>query len=171
MQTGFLHGSSDLEIRDPMATSEIEKLERRYAENPQGLTFAPLAEVHRKNGDVARALELLRAGWNFIPTTSPPASCSAAAIGTWATFRQPSRHLPMCFGWTMRMSSRSSLWPISMNGWSAAGEAQRWLHRLISVDRSNEEAREQLSRLEAAKETRPPAGAARRAADCRQSSP
>ena len=38
-----------------MALSEIEKLERRYAENPQGLTFAPLAEVHRKNGDVARA--------------------------------------------------------------------------------------------------------------------
>ena len=36
-----------------MALSEIEKLERRYAENPQGLTFAPLAEVHRKNGDVA----------------------------------------------------------------------------------------------------------------------
>jgi hypothetical protein len=34
-----------------MATSEIEKLERRYAENPHGLTFAPLAEVHRKNGD------------------------------------------------------------------------------------------------------------------------
>ena len=42
-----------------MALSEIEKLERRYAENPHGLTFAPLAEIHRKNGDVgaqARAL-------------------------------------------------------------------------------------------------------------------
>ena len=42
-----------------MAISEIEKLERRYAENPQGLTFAPLAEVHRKTGEVARALELV----------------------------------------------------------------------------------------------------------------
>ena len=45
-----------------MALSEIEKLERRYAENPHGLTFAPLAEVHRKNGDVQRALELLKPG-------------------------------------------------------------------------------------------------------------
>jgi hypothetical protein len=35
------------------------------------------------------------------------------------------------------------------------GEAQRWLQRLISVDRSNEEAREQLSRLEVAKEKGP----------------
>ena len=29
-----------------MALSEIEKLERRYAENPQGLTFAPSGQVH-----------------------------------------------------------------------------------------------------------------------------
>ena len=54
-----------------MAISEIEKLERRYAENPQGLTFAPLAEVHRKNGDVARALDLLRPGLEFHPDYIP----------------------------------------------------------------------------------------------------
>ena len=54
-----------------MATSEIEKLERRYAENPHGLTFAPLAEVHRKNGDVARALELLTAGLELHPNYIP----------------------------------------------------------------------------------------------------
>ena len=54
-----------------MALSEIEKLERRYAENPQGLTFAPLAEVHRKNGDVTRALELLRPGLTLHPDYIP----------------------------------------------------------------------------------------------------
>jgi tetratricopeptide (TPR) repeat protein len=54
-----------------MAATEIEKLERRYAENPQGLTFAPLAEVHRKNGEVARALELLRAGLELHPNYIP----------------------------------------------------------------------------------------------------
>jgi len=50
-----------------MALSEIEKLERRYAENPQGLTFAPLAEVHRKNGEVQRALDLLGPGLQIHP--------------------------------------------------------------------------------------------------------
>src|SRR5215218_134277 len=54
-----------------MATTEIEKLERRYAENPQGLTFAPLAEVHRKNGEIARALELLKAGLELHPNYIP----------------------------------------------------------------------------------------------------
>src|SRR3982750_2934444 len=63
--------SADLDYRNPMGTTEIEKLEPRYAENPQGLTFAPLAEVHRKNGDVARALELLRIGLELHPNYIP----------------------------------------------------------------------------------------------------
>ena len=33
-----------------MAITEIEKLERRFAENPQGFSFAPLAEAYRKSG-------------------------------------------------------------------------------------------------------------------------
>lgn len=43
-------------------TTEIEKLERRWQENPLGLTFAPLAEAYRKTGSVSRALELLDTG-------------------------------------------------------------------------------------------------------------
>ena len=54
-----------------MALSEIEKLERRYAENPHGLTFAPLAEIHRKNGDVQRALDLLKPGLQNHPDYIP----------------------------------------------------------------------------------------------------
>jgi tetratricopeptide (TPR) repeat protein len=42
--------------------TEIEKLERRWQENPLGLTFAPLAEAYRKSGSLSRALELLDAG-------------------------------------------------------------------------------------------------------------
>ena len=44
------------------APSEIEKLERRYAENPDGRFFAPLADAYRKAGNLVRALELVRAG-------------------------------------------------------------------------------------------------------------
>jgi tetratricopeptide (TPR) repeat protein len=43
-------------------TSEIDKLERRYAENPEGRNFAPLADAYRKAGQVDQAVELCRSG-------------------------------------------------------------------------------------------------------------
>jgi len=43
-------------------SSEIEKLERRWMDNPTGLTFAPLAEAYRRAGDHPRALEVLELG-------------------------------------------------------------------------------------------------------------
>jgi tetratricopeptide repeat protein len=142
-----------------MATSEIEKLERRYAENPQGLTFAPLAEVHRKNGDVARALELLRAGLelhpNYIPASIVLGRCH------WDLGDLPAAE--SAFAHVLRLDDENVIALKSLADINERlerfGEAQRWLHRLVSVDRSNEEAREQLSRLEAAKERgpRPPA--------------
>ena len=45
-----------------MSTSEIAKLESRWRENPNGLTFAPLAEAYRKQKDPQRALEILLPG-------------------------------------------------------------------------------------------------------------
>jgi tetratricopeptide (TPR) repeat protein len=44
------------------ATSEIQKLERRHAENPDGRYFAPLADAYRKTGQVDEALILVRTG-------------------------------------------------------------------------------------------------------------
>jgi hypothetical protein len=138
-----------------MATSEIEKLERRYAENPQGLTFAPLAEVHRKNGDVARALELLRAGLelhpNYIPASIVLGRCH------WDLADLPAAE--SAFAHVLRLDDENVIALKSLADINERlerfGEAQRWLHRLVSVDRSNEEAREQLSRLEAVKERGP----------------
>jgi len=43
-------------------TSEIEKLERRWAENPKGRNFAPLADAYRKAGELDRAIELCQSG-------------------------------------------------------------------------------------------------------------
>ncbi len=48
-------------------TSEIEKLERRYAENPQGRNFAPLADAYRKAGEVDQAIELCKSGLEHHP--------------------------------------------------------------------------------------------------------
>jgi hypothetical protein len=50
---------------------EIDKLQRRWQENPLGLTFAPLAEAYRKEGLFGDALELLDIGLaqhpNYVP--------------------------------------------------------------------------------------------------------
>ena len=48
-------------------TSEIEKLEHRYNENPKGRNFAPLADAYRKAGQVDLAIELCRKGLELHP--------------------------------------------------------------------------------------------------------
>ncbi|MGH7699217.1 MAG: tetratricopeptide repeat protein, partial [Gemmatimonadales bacterium] len=48
-------------------TSEIEKLEQRYRENPKGRNFAPLADAYRKAGLVDNAIELCEAGLKLHP--------------------------------------------------------------------------------------------------------
>ena len=135
-----------------MATSEIEKLERRYAENPHGLTFAPLAEVHRKNGDVTRALELLRVGLELHPNYIP----ASIVLGR---CHQDLGDLPAAeeaFAHVLRLDDENvialkSLADISERQ-DRLDDAEQWLRRLVSVDRSNDEARHQLERIETAKE-------------------
>lgn len=132
-----------------MATSEIEKLERRYAENPHGLTFAPLAEVHRKNGDVARALELLTAGLELHPNYIP----ASIVLGR---CHQDLGDLPSAeaaFAHVLRLDDENVIALKSLGDINERlehfGEAENWLRRLVSVDRSNDEAREQLQRVQA----------------------
>src|SRR3954470_14109234 len=135
-----------------MATSEIDKLERRYAENPHGLTFAPLAEVHRKNGDVTRALELLRIGLELHPNYIP----ASIVLGR---CHQDMGDLPAAaeaFAHVLRLDDENvialkSLADINERQ-DRLEDAERWLRRLVSVDRSNDEARQQLERVEAARE-------------------
>jgi tetratricopeptide (TPR) repeat protein len=135
-----------------MATSEIEKLERRFAENPHGLTFAPLAEVHRKNGDISRALELLRVGLELHPNYIP----ASIVLGR---CHQDMGDLPAAaeaFAHVLRLDDENvialkSLADITERE-DRLDDAEQWLRRLVSVDRSNDEARLQLERVEAAKE-------------------
>src|ERR1051325_10897239 len=134
-----------------MALSEIEKLERRYAENPQGLTFAPLAEVHRKNGDVARALELLRSGLtvhpDYIPASIVLGRCHLD-LGELPSAETAFTHVLSLDG--ENVIALKALADIAERQFRF-DESERWLHALLAVDRSNDEAREQLSRVEASR--------------------
>jgi hypothetical protein len=131
-----------------MALSEIEKLERRYAENPQGLTFAPLAEVHRKNGEVQRALDLLGPGLaihpDYIPASIVLGRCHLdlgdvhAAEGAFLHVLALDAENVIALKALADISERLLKFD----------DAERWLHSLLAVDRSNDEAREQLQRVE-----------------------
>jgi hypothetical protein len=131
-----------------MALSEIEKLERRYAENPQGLTFAPLAEVHRKNGEVQRALDLLGPGLalhpDYIPASIVLGRCHLD-LGDVQAAEQAFLHVLALDG--ENVIALKALADISERLLKFE-DAERWLQALLSVDRSNEEAREQLQRVE-----------------------
>jgi hypothetical protein len=134
-----------------MALSEIEKLERRYAENPQGLTFAPLAEVHRKNGDVARALELLRPGLtlhpDYIPASIVLGRCHLD-LGELPAAEAAFTHVLTLDG--ENVIALKALADITERQFRF-DEAERWLGTLLTVDRSNDEARDQLGRVETAR--------------------
>jgi hypothetical protein len=131
-----------------MALSEIEKLERRYAENPQGLTFAPLAEVHRKNGEVQRAIDLLGSGLalhpDYIPASIVLGRCQLD-LGDVHAAERAFLHVLALDG--ENVIALKALADISER-LLKFDEAERWLQTLLSVDRSNDEAREQLQRVE-----------------------
>jgi hypothetical protein len=134
-----------------MALSEIEKLERRYAENPQGLTFAPLAEVHRKNGDTARALELLRPGLELHPDYIP----ASIVLGRCHLDLGDLPSAEAAFTHVLALDNENV---IALKSLADIDErlhhfdrAENWLHQLLALDRSNDEARAQLERIETAR--------------------
>jgi hypothetical protein len=134
-----------------MALSEIEKLERRYAENPQGLTFAPLAEVHRKNGEVQRALDLLGPGLQIHPDYIP----ASIVLGRCHMDLGDVQAAEAAFLHVLALDGENV---IALKALADIGErlvrfddAERWLHTLLTVDRSNDDAREQLQRVEIAR--------------------
>jgi tetratricopeptide (TPR) repeat protein len=134
-----------------MALSEIEKLERRYAENPQGLTFAPLAEIHRKNGEVQRALDLLGSGLkihpDYIPASIVLGRCHMD-LGDVPAAEAAFLHVLALDG--ENVIALKALADISER-LVKFDDAERWLHTLLTVDRSNDDAREQLQRVEIAR--------------------
>ena len=135
-----------------MATSEIEKLERRYAENPNGLTFAPLAEVHRKNGDIPRALELLGPGLerypDYIPARIVLGRCHLD-LGELGEAETAFTHVLSLDG--ENVIALKALADISER-LLRYDDAERWLNALLAIDRNNDDAREQLARLSVARE-------------------
>ena len=138
-----------------MSTSEIAKLESRWRENRQGLSFAPLAEAYRKMGDPARALEVLGEGLavnpNYIPASIVLGRCHLD-LGDDANAETAFRHVLELDH--ENVIALRSLADIAERG-GRISEARDLLQDLLTIDRGNEDARTQLSALESRDE---PAG-------------
>lgn len=128
-------------------TSEIEKLERRWNENPLGLTFAPLAEAYRKAGDHTRALELLELGLaqhpNYVPAHIVRGRCHLDTAGEDAAELAFLRVVELDPENAIALKSLAEICERT----GRLPEAVRRLEMLLDVDRTNEEARQQLERV------------------------
>lgn len=133
-------------------TSEIDKLERRHRENPEGRTFAPLADAYRKAGDIPRALEILRTGLQrhpeYLSASIVLGRCHldlgdlAAAESAFRRVLELDKENVIAIKALADITERQARFD----------EAEHWLNYLLSIDSSNDEARQQLSRLDGARE-------------------
>ena len=130
-----------------MSTSEIAKLESRWRENPNGLTFAPLAEAYRKQKDPQRALEILTPGLEKHPDYIP----ANIVLGRCHWDRSDLAAAETAFTHVLSLDGENVIALKALADITERlvryDEAERWLEALLAVDRSNDEARSQLERI------------------------
>ncbi len=131
-----------------MSTSEIAKLESLWRENPQGLTFAPLAEAYRKMKEPQRALDVLAEGLarrpDYIPASIVLGRCHLDLGDDAAAETAFSRVLELDGENVIALKALAEITERHLR----FDEAEGWLRQLLAIDRSNDEARAQLTRVE-----------------------
>jgi len=127
-------------------TSEIEKLEKRWAENPKGRNFAPLADAYRKAGELDRAVELCTAGLE----RHPDYFSAHIVFGRCLIDQKNDAGAADVFRKVLALDPENVLAlkilaDIAERG-SRYDEAAEWLGRLLSADPMNGDAAEALAR-------------------------
>ncbi len=127
--------------------SEVEKLERRWMENPMGVSFAPLAEAYRRAGDQPRALEVLAIGLAnhpaYVPALIVQARChldvrsDGAAEESFMAVLATDGHNLIALKGLADICERSD----------RPEQATRHLDRLLEADPTHDEGRAQMDRL------------------------
>ena len=127
-------------------TSEIEKLEARYRDNPKGRNFAPLADAYRKAGLIDNAVELCQTGLKLHPDYVSAyivyARClvdkkdDAGAHGVFTQVLDLDRENIIALRGLADLAERTGKY----------AEEVEWLSRLLNADPMNGDAAEALAR-------------------------
>ena len=129
-----------------MYTSEIEKLEKRWAENPKGRNFAPLADAYRKAGELDRCIELCKAGLE----RHPDYVSAHIVYGRCFLDLKNDTAASQVFRKVLELDPENVLGLKLLADIAARGgryeEAAEWLSRLLSADPMNGDAAEALAR-------------------------
>jgi tetratricopeptide (TPR) repeat protein len=127
-------------------TSEIDKLEARWRENPKGRNFAPLADAYRKAGLIDNAVDLLQNGLKLHPDYVSAHIVYARCLidkkddaGAQEVFRKV-----LTLDGENIIALRGLAEIAERNG--RAEEAVEWLTRLLNADPMNGDAAEALAR-------------------------
>ncbi len=127
-------------------TSEIEKLEKRWAENPKGRNFAPLADAYRKAGELDRAIELCKAGLE----RHPDYVSAHIVYGRCLIDQKNDTGASEVFRKVLTLDPENVLGLRMLGEIAARGgrhdEVVEWLTRLLAADPMNGDAAEALSR-------------------------
>ncbi len=131
-----------------MSTSEIAKLETRWRENPQGLTFAPLAEAYRKMKEPQRALDILADGLaqhpDYIPASIVLGRCQLDLAADAEAECAFTRVLELDAENVIALKAVADICERQLR----FVDAEQHLEALLLIDRSNDEARGQLERVQ-----------------------
>ena len=130
-------------------TSEIDKLEARWRENPKGRNFAPLADAYRKAGLVDNAIDLLQSGLKLHPDYVSAHIVLARCL----TDKKDDAGAQDVFRKVLALDGENI---IALRGLaeiaernSRFDEAVDWLARLLNADPMNGDAAEHLARAKA----------------------
>ncbi|MFI5043116.1 MAG: tetratricopeptide repeat protein, partial [Acidimicrobiales bacterium] len=129
------------------ALSEIEKLEARWAENPDGRYFAPLADAYRKAGRVDDAIMVVGQGL----TKHPDYLSAHIVLGRCHLEKKDDAAALATFEKVLGLDTENvialkSLAEIAERQ-NRNDDARRWLQQLLAVDAMNTEAADDLARL------------------------
>ncbi|MGH7521284.1 MAG: tetratricopeptide repeat protein [Gemmatimonadales bacterium] len=136
-------------------TSEIDKLEARFRDNPKGRNFAPLADAYRKAGLIDNAIDLCQNGLKLHPDYVSAyivyARClvdkkdEAAAQGVFKQVLDLDRENIIALRGLAELAERTGKYE----------EEVEWLSRLLNVDPMNGDAAEALARAKGKAATKP----------------
>jgi tetratricopeptide (TPR) repeat protein len=129
--------------------TEIEKLERKHGEHPDGRYFAPLADAYREAGELDIAERVVRDGLQRHPDYLSARIVLGRILMERGLLQDASQEFRRALGLDpQNLVALRCLGEITDRA-GDRGEAERWYRELLTADPMNSDAREALERLAA----------------------